>query len=376
MMPDSPANLSHFKVAVLDDVASTLTMTKLVLESQLECDVDTYAAAEAILEIEPKDLPDLFLLDIVMEGMDGLELCRKLKARPETAHIPIIFLSAHGDCESRVTALQAGGVDYIDKPFYPEELVARVRTQILLHHSSKQLRQQAAEQQALLRILCHDLQNPVAAVDSILEMLTDAPGESEELLPLARTSISAALDLIEHVRGLRHLLGSGQAYAAEDVPVTEAFDEVGQINHPRAAKKNLTLDFEAKEQAILKINRVVLIHNILNNLLSNAIKFSQPGSTIHLRCHGQENGFIHLEVEDHGIGMDEKKVRTLFDQEKNTSSTGTGQETGLGFGMPLVKRYIDLFRGRVVVDSQPLRDEEPLASHGTRIHLYLPGKAT
>ncbi len=374
-MPETEETLPFFRIAVLDDVPSTLAMTKMVLESQLECEVKTYSTAEAILDLSPSDYPDLFLLDIVMEGMDGLELCRRLKENPETAAIPVIFLSAHGDCEGRVTALQAGGVDYIDKPFYPEELHARIRTQILLHHSARQLRQQTAEQQALLRILCHDLRNPVAAVSSILELINDNPEEIPELLPLAGCSIQSALELIQHVRDFRNLIDAGQSYAAERVSVTKAFQEVLTINHPRAREKGVGIKQEIDGDPHLVINRVVLVHNILNNLVSNAIKFSESGSTLFLRArHLEENpDIIQLQVEDSGIGMDAATVKHLFDPEKNRSREGTGKETGLGFGMPLVKRYLDLFHGRIEIDSRPGSASPEDGGHGTRVDLYLPG---
>ena len=377
-MTDPDPNLPHFRIAVLDDVPSTLTMTKLVLETQLKCDVQTFSTAEAILDLDPANYPDLFLLDIVMDGMDGLELCRRLKAIPEAAPIPVIFLSAHGDCESRVTALQAGGVDYIDKPLYPEELLARIRSQIVLHHASAQLRRQTAEQQALLRILCHDLQNPVAAVDSILEMVTESPEESAELLPLAQCSIRSALDLIQHVRDYRNLIDRGQSYAVERVKVAEAFNEVCQINRPRARKKDLSLQTDVQGDLYVTINRVVLIHNILNNLVTNAIKFSRSGDTIHLRAWPADDGAgIHIQIEDHGIGMDPGTVSNLFDPEKNQSREGTGNEVGLGFGMPLVKRYVDLFDGTIEVDSHPLREDQAEGDrHGTAINLLMTGNTS
>lgn len=374
MPPIPDKNMKFFRLAVLDDVPSTLTMTKLVLESQLQCTVDTYSSAEAILALDPADYPDLFLLDIVMDGMDGLELCRRLKANPEATHIPVIFLSAHGDCESRVTALQAGGVDYIDKPFYPEELLARIRTQILLHHSSNLLRKQTAEQQALLRILCHDLLNPVAAVASILELVRETPAEGAELLPLAECSITSALELIEHVRASRNLVDKGQAYPVEPVSVNHAFEEVGQINLTRARAKGLAIEQQVEGDLTVSINRIVLIHNILNNLVSNAIKFSEPGNRIELRASlwDGHSDLVQLQVCDHGIGMHPETVRNLFDPDRNQSRVGTGNETGLGFGMPLIKRYVDLFHGRIEIQSKPRPDNDPTTDHGTTVTLYFP----
>jgi DNA-binding response OmpR family regulator len=72
--------------------------------------------------------PDLILLDVMMPGIDGFETCRRLKANPLTAEIPVIFMTALTDVADKIAAFQAGGVDYISKPFQTEELLARVRT--------------------------------------------------------------------------------------------------------------------------------------------------------------------------------------------------------------------------------------------------------
>jgi len=376
-MSSATQSSPHYRVLVLDDIQANLRMTKLILESQLSCTVTTYGRTQDVLELETEDLPDLYLLDIITEGLDTIELCRELKAKPETSHIPVIFLSAHGNCESRVSALQAGGVDYIDKPFYPEELIARIRNQINLHQSSYQLQKQAAEQQALLRVLCHDLQNPVAAVSSLLDLSGESDESSEEYLPLARISIQSALDLIQHVRDYRNLIEKGQSYTLEDVSLEQAFREVRLINQSRAQTKGVEIEVELEGHLVVRINRVVLIHNILNNLLSNAIKFSRPGGKVSLTAHRFEkrDDRIVIEIIDDGIGMNDETVRNLFDPKKNHSREGTNHEIGLGFGMPLVKRYVDFFHGKILVESTEMDTPSPEARHGTKVSLFFEGKA-
>ena len=104
-------------------------------------------------------MPDLILLDLLMPGMDGFEVCRQLKANPEWKDIPVIFLSAADDKDLIVRALNAGGVDYITKPFNQAELISRVRTQLALKTARDQLKQLAEDKDELLGILAHDLKN-------------------------------------------------------------------------------------------------------------------------------------------------------------------------------------------------------------------------
>jgi len=85
--------------------------------------------------------PDIILLDVLMEGIDGFEICRRLKASVETREIPILFMSSSTDVSARVQAFRVGGVDYIVKPFEPEELIGRVRTQLALRSMTKSLKE-------------------------------------------------------------------------------------------------------------------------------------------------------------------------------------------------------------------------------------------
>ena len=112
---------------------------------------------ESALSIVAKTHPDLILLDIMMPGMDGFEVCQRLKADPSAADIPIIFLSALGQTEDKVRGLRAGAVDYITKPFQPEEVIARVRTHLTLHCLQLQLEAANAE----LRDLNENLEQKV-----------------------------------------------------------------------------------------------------------------------------------------------------------------------------------------------------------------------
>ncbi len=119
------------KILIVDDEKVNID----VLVGLLKDDYKTVAAKngeQAFKRLEKPPLPDVILLDIMMPGMDGYEVCRRLNAGEETRGIPVIFLSAKGASEDVVTGFKAGAVDYVVKPFRPEELTARVNTHIRL----------------------------------------------------------------------------------------------------------------------------------------------------------------------------------------------------------------------------------------------------
>lgn len=118
-----------YEILVVDDDAQTLDMVELVLKREGYTVIRAFSAQEALNTIE-ETTPDLFIIDAVLPEMDGLTLCRKLRSLPQTSGIPIIFVTGNESPYSVAEALNAGGDDYVRKPFIPRELTARIRAHI------------------------------------------------------------------------------------------------------------------------------------------------------------------------------------------------------------------------------------------------------
>ena len=125
------SNLSG-DVLIVDDTVGNLKLLAdmLTAEGLKVRPANSGELAMSCIELRP---PDLILLDVRMPGMDGYEVCRRLKANKETRDIPVIFVSALDDGQARAKGFQVGGVDFITKPFLKEEVIARVRTHLELH---------------------------------------------------------------------------------------------------------------------------------------------------------------------------------------------------------------------------------------------------
>jgi sigma-B regulation protein RsbU (phosphoserine phosphatase) len=111
---------------------------------------------ETALSITRKALPNLILLDIMMPGIDGYEVCRQLKADPATKEIPVIFLSALGDTKDKVQGLDLGAVDYITKPFQPDEVIARVNTHLTIYRLKREVQEQRDELEHELQVVAEE----------------------------------------------------------------------------------------------------------------------------------------------------------------------------------------------------------------------------
>ena len=125
-------------ILLVDDNPTNLQVLFQTLDG-VGCKLLVAKNGEMALSITDKARPDLILLDIMMPGIDGYEVCRQLKSVPATADIPVIFLSALGDTEDKVKGLQLGAVDYITKPFQPDEVIARVNTHLTIHRLKREV---------------------------------------------------------------------------------------------------------------------------------------------------------------------------------------------------------------------------------------------
>ncbi|MBE9030976.1 EAL domain-containing protein [filamentous cyanobacterium LEGE 11480] len=148
--PFCPPNASP-SILVVDDIPDNLRLLSTTL-TQVGYNVrGAINGAIAMMSIT-MDAPDLILLDVTMPGMDGFEVCQQLKAAPETAEIPVIFISALGAVLDKVKAFEVGGSDYITKPFQIEEVLARVQAHVELSQLKQQLKHQNQRLQTMLAL--------------------------------------------------------------------------------------------------------------------------------------------------------------------------------------------------------------------------------
>ncbi|AUB38612.1 DNA-binding response regulator, OmpR family, containings REC and winged-helix [Nostoc flagelliforme CCNUN1] len=144
-------------ILVVDDTTTNLEIVFNIL-TNIGFDVITDNNGESAIKQVESRLPDLILLDVMMPGIDGFETCKRLKQNSATCDIPVIFMTADSDTDSKVKGLNIGAVDYITKPFHEEELLARIKTHLQLRNLTKNLEKRVAERTAALSSALKDLQ--------------------------------------------------------------------------------------------------------------------------------------------------------------------------------------------------------------------------
>ena len=361
----SQTKRNQASILIVDDTPKNIQVLGSILENE-GYEVSLSTNGKMAIEAANKIVPDLILLDIVMPEMDGYEACAKLKESPLTQSIPVIFLTARTEPEDILKGFQLGGVDYITKPFNIAELLARVETQIRLKQSLEKIESISREQRELLHILCHDLMNPIAYMLGTLELLESNPYQFPEFAKDMKSSMLNSREIIDLVRTLRAYEEKKLSFELEKLSLFEITRESLQIVRNLLKQKKIHLIIQVQEDLYIWAERTSLINSVINNVLTNAIKFSFEKGPIEIKSIVNKDDII-LSVEDQGIGMPSGILESLFDMGKPTNRTGTKGEQGTGFGMPLVKKFMDAYGGAIEIESREKQEEK--SWHGTRITL-------
>jgi len=158
---------------IVDDTPANLQVLEQILHRE-GYEVMSFPSGEMALRALKKGKPDLILLDIMMPGISGYDVCRALKADSESASIPVMFLSAMSETEDKIRAFKEGGVDYITKPFHAEEVIARVGTHIRMHRMSLTLQQYNEHLQLIIDAQVQEIRDSHLATLSVISSLAES----------------------------------------------------------------------------------------------------------------------------------------------------------------------------------------------------------
>lgn len=314
--------------------------------------------------------PDLVLLDVMMPGLDGFATCRILKQDTATQSIPVIFLTALTDTESRLEGFAAGGVDYVPKPFERREVLARIQTHLELRRLQKKLEAQISEQEqlqdalrqyttnleernndlsAFAHTVAHDLRNPIGSLVGIAEILEKdfaglSPQAVAELLGSIIRSGRKASNIVEDL-----LILAG----VRDQEIKASPIKMGDI--VREAQHRL-IDMIGSTQA--KISEpsewpVVLgyapwVEEVWVNYLSNGLKYGGQPPDLELGATLQGNHTVRFWVKDNGPGLRPEEQAKLFMPFQRLEKV---RIEGYGLGLSIVRRIVEKLGGEVGVES-------------------------
>lgn len=361
---DSTAKKQEGMILIVDDVPKNLQLLGQALRSE-GYDVAAVSSGEQALASAQKYEPDLILLDVMMPGKNGFEVCEELKADPDLEAIPVIFLTALIEQEDIIKGLELGGADYITKPFNTQELFARVKTHLALKQSRDEIERQNRELQTLsatkdriYSVIGHDLRNSVGVITGVSDILLLNFDEKQQpninelkmYLELIQQSSHGLGNLLKDLLSWARLQTNDMKVEKSPYSPVKAVKKTIELLKPVAKKKEISITFTPEEVPEIEGDERA-ITTITRNLLSNAIKFSHPQSTIEVVLNREADNLL-ISVNDKGQGMSEEVKSNLFNSEAHPRKRGTGNEKGAGFGLLLCNQLASLNGGEIVVESE------------------------
>lgn len=344
------------RLLIVDDAPENLR----ILHGLLKAEGYTVLAATrgevaltAALAPEP---PELMLLDVRMPGMDGYEVCRRLKEHSATRDIPVIFISAGADAADKIEGFRCGGVDYVTKPFQAEEVLARVATHLALSRQRREIAALSELKDQLIRTISHDLRNPLTVVLGAAELLLAAPAslpevEKRELVEGIQRRGEDMLRLVTELLDLSRI-EAGLPLRLEAVGLAGLLSDEAARAEVAAGARGLTLEVSAPADDVVVKGDVERLRQVVTNLVGNAIRYTPSGGTIRLTA-AAEGDHGALSVADTGVGIPADAVPHIFERFYRVPQHAAMDEAGTGLGLSIVKAIVDQHGGRIVVDSTP-----------------------
>lgn len=355
--PPSIDSRTPARILVVDDQPANIQMVGSVLGKMGHEIIPAMDGETALRRLEAR-LPDLILLDLLMPGMDGCEVCARLRQRPEWKDIPVIFLSAADDKELIVRALESGGTDYVTKPFNQAELVTRVQMQLDLKWTRDRLKQLVEDKTELLGILAHDLKNRLGGMQMSAQLLTQRlvkQGWSDgRILQLAENIEHSSDQMLNFVKEFLANAAADYGFQPRLVPVhlVEIVENVVRQYQELARRKQLEMTLEKPLEPAVILGDASAMDQVLDNLLSNAVKFSPAGKRISIRVENQGK-FVECHIQDQGPGFTEEDKRKMFRRYVRLSARPTAGEPSTGFGLSVVQKLIQSMMGELQCTSTP-----------------------
>ncbi len=350
--------LNQATILIVDDTEENLQILVEALADSYEVAVAT--DGETALEAVNENKPDIILLDVVMPGIDGYEVCSRLKKQQETADIPVIFLTARIDVRDKTRGLALGAVDYITKPFEISEVRARVHTHLSIYLMSLELQEQRRIADAnsrakaeFLTTMSHEIRTPMNGILGMAQLLLETPLTNKQR-NFAQTIFDSGSSLLAIINDiLDHSKLEAGKMTLESIAFSPAklLESAKNLMNNRATEKGLEIIINISEntpETILgDLNR---IRQLLLNFLSNALKFTDKGHIkLNLRPAGKDR--LYFSVEDTGIGINDEDTQKLFKDFSQVDSSISRKYGGTGLGLSICKKIIEIMQGEIGVKS-------------------------
>lgn len=346
------------RVLVVDDQDTNRLLLRDMLEAQGHEVIEAVEGSEALQRVT-ESAPDVVLLDIGLPGMDGFEVCRRLKAEPATASIPVLLVTALSQRDQRLLGIGAGANDYITKPVDKSDLSLRVRNAIRMRQLYLEVEEQYRRleklellRDSLVHMLVHDLRSPLAGIRAYLDLVKlDGAGKLDSELT---ESIDAARRVAVEMTDMVSDLLDVSRMEVGKMPLELAPADVGALAVDAVvaagASPRVRIQVEAPADKLRVVCDAGIIRRVVANLVGNAVKFTPASGQITVIVRG-DGAEVKVSVVDTGPGIPPEYHQKVFEKFGQVEAARHGAKHSSGLGLTFCKFAVEAHGGRIGLES-------------------------
>ena len=334
------------QVLIVEDEPDVAELLRYNLEKEKYRTMVAHSGEEAI-EAVRRQMPDFVLLDIMLPGLDGWEVCRIVRESANGESVPIIMLTALSSEEARIQGLTLGADDYVPKPFSIRELLLKIRRLIDRQRTLKMIMEKAQERDTSLRYMIHELKNSMNVIGGF-SALALRKEEARDCLRTINAAVIHAESLLENASLLSRIENQQGSLPVGPVDIGAMVEEVAAVFHDAAKNRQIEIIVENGKSSLVMGNSTAA-KQVLMNLLSNAVKYNRLGGKVWVTVEQMNDG-TDISITDEGFGMASDTVAKIFD--KFYRADGTESIKGAGLGLYIVKLLIEAMGGKIDVKSK------------------------
>jgi CheY-like chemotaxis protein len=350
------ASLPPSRILVVDDYPVSQTLLQKLFKDEysvtLACDGPS---ALALCQAEP--LPDLVLMDVLMPGMDGFEVVRRLREQPATAQIPVIFVTGVSDEEARLKGMELGAVDFVSKTSDPKALRARVRNFIQFVDMRRKLQldydamlDAARQREDADNITRHDLKGALAGIVGMVQSLADDatmdPHHAAQL-QLVRQTAQQVIDMVNLAGDLYKIESGRYTLKAQAVDVGGILHRIVEVSRAGFTDKRLTIEVDTDTAVGTELPQswgdATLCYSLFQNLIKNACEAAPPDSRVVVEL--RDESPLRVVITNQGVGPVDLRER-FFDKYSTSGKVG-----GTGIGTYSAQMLTQAQNGALAMDT-------------------------
>jgi signal transduction histidine kinase len=346
------------RILVAEDELFNRELLCQVLHSQ-GFQVTAVKDGDDAMNVFHKAAPDVVLSDIKMPGMDGFSLCRNIKGNPQTAHIPVLLVTALSERDDRIEGMESGADDFLTRPFDVDELTLRIRNAMFakqlfdqLHQSYRQLRQLEELRDNLTNMIVHDMRGLLTAIAGGAELIKyraayKLDADEMHIIGTIEKNIKLLTDLITTILDISRLESGTMTLDIQDCDLHAIVSGVLDLHASQVQSGRIY--YKPLQNAVLASCDPLMIVRVVNNLVSNALRAIGKEGQVEIKVFNKGDS-VGISVSDNGPGIPIEYQSKIFDKFFQVK-TGVKSEHSSGLGLYFCKMAVEALGGKISVNS-------------------------